>query len=792
MARAFCHLRGGIPLLLLVALWAAVPSAERGDDPAAVIIQCASSCEQTAAAIRAVGGNVTNRYENIQAIAATVPAERLADLATASARISRDYVASVPRSSHEAGPAGDVGLATSLGEFEATSLTAEHVAQMKDLALNGLNLDATTTGAGVIHAAGNRGEGIIVAVIDSGSANTPVEAPALAGSIIGGESLVPDDPLASATSRLNDPHGTRVASLVAGHGMFVLSNTSAFVRSLRLHAPNSVFACEGTDVPVPQCKIGSSVVPMVGAAPEAKIYAVKVAHRNGAGVPQSRLIAAMDRVLTLRRNFNAGMPSVPVAGDGSENNPFVFNSLKIDVVNMSIGGPTLFAGKSEGERLTLQMVQAGIIVIATAGNNGPAAMTLGNPGSGRGALAVGATSSFIHDRILRDVQFGVGLGVLLRPFAANQTAWFSSRGPTADGRVLPDMVANGMGVFAPAFNRLDLVSGTSYAAPTVSGAAALLRKHAPWATALQIRNALMESASVGAIGDGSSDIDRGRGALDVAAARALLDSAAVSEVLARGLGDERVSANIKSVGRSPISFLGGVYTDRVEGLLPSQVEHVFVPITVDTRSVRIRVTEIVSESPGEQNQVFGTDSVLVHVVDAPTSLARAHVAPETFVNVGAEFTVVVTDPQPGVMRIALAGASSNGAPVSATFTIERLRNEVSGKDTADSEIRQGQVIPVRLDVPAGTQTLRFDLSWDSDWGHYPTSDLDVVLTNPLGETMSVATIDSPERFTIQTPIPGRWTIAIHGFAVGPLGSSDDEDKFELRVFADGRLLRERD
>ena len=778
---------------MLVALWAATPAAEQGSDSAAVIIRCASSCDQTAAAIRAAGGKVTNRYENIEAIAATVPANRLADLATVagSQGLSRDYISSVPRSSQEVGPAGEVGLATSLSEFEATSLTAEHVAQLNDLALDGLNLDTTLTGASVLHAANNRGEGIVVAVIDSGSANAPVEAPALAGSIIGGESLVPDDPLASATSRLNDPHGTRVASLVAGHGLFVLSNTSAFVRSLRVHAPDSVIACQDTGVPVPSCKIGFSAVPMVGAAPAAKIYAVKVAHRNGAGVPQSRLIAAMDRVLTLRRNFNAGMPSVPVAGDGSEANPFVFNSLKIDVVNMSIGGPTLFAGNSEGERLTVQMLEAGIIVVATAGNSGPAAMTLGNPGSGRGALAVGAASSYIHDRILRDVQFGVGLGVLFRPFGQNQTAWFSSRGPTADGRVLPDLVANGMGVFAPAVSRLDLVSGTSYAAPTVSGAAALLRRHAPWATALQIRNALVESADATAIADGSSGIDRGRGALDVSAARALLDSAAVSEVLASGLADERVSANVKSAGLSPVAFVEGVYSKRAEGLLPSQVEHVFVPITRDTRSIRIRVSDIVSASPGEQNKVFGKDSVLLHVVDAPTSLARSHVPPETFIEVGNEFTFVITNPQPGLMRMGLAGASSNGAAVSATFTIERHRTDLSGKDTADDEIRQGDVIPVRIDVPAGTQTLRLDLSWDSDWGRYPTGDLDVVLTNPLGETTSVATIDSPERLTIQTPVPGTWTVAIHGFAVAPTRSSDEEDRFELRVFADGRLLRER-
>ena len=738
--------------------------------------------------MRAAGGRVTFKYENIRAIAATVPADRIATLANGGA-LSRDYVAPIPRASEEIGPAGEARMAvTALTDFETNALAGEDVAKVNEFAPNAYNLNNTLTGAVTLHAANNRGQGVIVAVIDSGTANTAL-APALAGSIIGGESLVPDDPIASATSRHNDPHGTRVASMVAGHGNFVFRNTSAFVRALQAHAPESVIPCQGASL-VLSCPLTSSVVPMTGTAPDAKIYAVKVADSRGGGVPESRLVAAMDRVLTLRRNFNAGMPSVPVAGDGSEDNPFVFNSLKIEVVNMSVGGPTLFAGHSVGERLTLEMLEAGIVVIATAGNNGPAAMTLGNPGSGRGTLAVGAMSSYIHERVLRDVQFGVGLGTLLRPFPFNQTASFSSRGPTADGRLSPDVVANGMGSFAPAANSLDLVTGTSYAAPTVAGAAALLRRHAPWASAAQIRNALIESANAAALGDGSATVDRGRGLLDIPAAAALLDSAATSETLAEGLAEERVATNVKAAGLSPIVFYAGTFSQRVQSLLPGQVAHFLVPTDSDTHQVRVHVTDIVAEAPGEENQVFG-DDVLVHVVDAPTSLARTHV--EAFID--ADNTFVVNRPQPGLMRVAIAGAFSNGGPVSATIKIERQRIDESGKSTANGKVVQSQVIPFLLDVPAGTQKLTLDLSWKSDWGRYPTADLDLQIVNPLGETTSITTLDSPERVSIQTPIPGRWTVSVHGFAVLAELSADPDDvaeePFDLRVFADERLLRPR-
>ncbi len=798
MARAYCLLRGGIPLFALLALWAATPSADRGEaGSAAVIIRCSDSCDDELAAIQSAGGHVTSKYENIRALAALVPLDRLADLAAVSGAgsLTRDHLVPLPTGADPIGPAGEARFgATGVGEFEQHALTADELAALDAFSLAGYSLNNAMTGAAALHAGNNRGQGVVVAVIDSGSANTAT-APALSGSILGGESLVVGDPVASATSRNNDPHGTRVASMIAGHGSFVFRNTSSFVQSLLAHAPASVIRCQTVSAPV-VCPANSSIVPMVGTAPDAKIYALKVADSRGGGVPESRLIAAMDRVLTLRRNFNAGIASVPVAGSGTEDNPFVYNSLKIDVVNMSVGGPTLFAGHTVGEQLTLQMLDAGIVVVATAGNNGPAALTLGNPGTGRGALAVGAMSSYVHERVLRDVQFGPGMGLLLRPSALNQTASFSSRGPTADGRMSPDLVANGMGSFAPAAGSLDLVSGTSYAAPTVAGAAALLRTHAPWASALQIRNALIESANPAAIGDGSTGVDRGRGFVDIQGAVALLNNSATADALAHGLREDRVLTNVKSLGFKPVRFTRGTFSTRVAGLRPGQVAHFFVPNDFDTGSVRIRVTDIVAEDPGNENAIFG-DDLFVQVVDAPTSLSRKHV--DEFIDADRQF--VVERPQPGLMRVALAGAFSNGGPVSATLTIQQHRAPHSGKTTASGSIGQSQLIPVRVNVPAGTEVLAIDLSWKSDWSRYPTADLDLVLVDPVGGSTSVTTLDSPERVVFTAPVPGVWTVYVHGFTILSYGYCHDgeecedeqeRERFELRVFADDEQLDDLD
>ena len=193
---------------------------------------------------------------------------------------------------------------------------------------------------------------------------------------------------------------------------------------------------------------------MVGTAPAAKIYALKVFPSQGGGAPESRIIAAMDRAITLRRNFNNGVPSVPVAGSGTEDSPFRFDSLNIKVVNMSLGGPTLFAGGDIEDQLTLAMLEVGITLVTSAGNDGFAAMTGGSPGTGIGSLTTGASSTPVHERILRDIQFAtlpVGIGQLYRPSNEVQTAYFSSRGPTADGRLDPDLSANGFASYVNVF-----------------------------------------------------------------------------------------------------------------------------------------------------------------------------------------------------------------------------------------------------------------------------------------------------------------------------------------------------
>jgi hypothetical protein len=750
--------RAALATTLCVLLLPLLAAAEDGES---VIVRAPKPYTSISALVASLGGRVDYKYENVDALAVTIPRARLAALGAAVGpeAITKDNLMAPPRPLERVDiPADD--------QQGGQSLTGAELVQLAS-APEDYNFNNDLIHATELQSQGHLGTGITVAVIDTGTANNAAVVPALAGRVIGGENFVPGAAEKSATSTHNGDHGTWVGTVIAGHAVFGLKNTSMLVGSLKTNAPTAVLGPCPSAPPTVLCG-----VPMVGVAPFASIYALKVFAAAGGGAPESRIIAAMDRVITLRRNFNHGMSQTPISGDGTEDNPNVYQALKIDVVNMSLGGPTLFAARDLEDQLTLKMIDVGIVVAASAGNDGFAAMTGSSPATGLGSLTVGAANSATHERILRDMQHGVGTGKLWRPTVHTQTADFSSRGPTADGRVDPDLTANGFAIYAQGTRGgISLVSGTSFSGPMVAGAAALLVGAFPSATPFQIRDALILSANPNAIGDGSGPIDQGHGLLDVAAAAATLSGGVPDGKIQEELATPVLALNILKAGFEPILFRNDRFTAHVADLRPGQVIQFFVPSDVRTDQLTVTLSNITPELPAAQQNMFFGDDIFLNVVDAPTSLGVFRLS--QFVN--ANSTSIIDNPQTGLVRVALQGDSTNAGKISADVTIERVR-ALQGRPSAVGRIAEGEDVVYEVAIPAGAALAVFETSWLATWARYPTNDLDMVLFNPSGKVnVTGAASNSPERVEISKPAAGTWTVVIQGLSVHAPGSDGDDD-----------------
>ena len=88
---------------------------------------------------------------------------------------------------------------------------------------------------------------------------------------------------------------------------------------------------------------------MIGTAPRSSIYALRVFGATG-GAPTSRIIAAIERAIELRELFDAGLP-------GGQN---------IKVVNMSLGGSTVAAGRDLMDQAADALLAHDIVAVIAA------------------------------------------------------------------------------------------------------------------------------------------------------------------------------------------------------------------------------------------------------------------------------------------------------------------------------------------------------------------------------------------------------------------------------------------
>ncbi len=194
---------------------------------------------------------------------------------------------------------------------------------------------------------------------------------------------------------------------------------------------------------------------MLGLCPQIQLYDLRVLDANGGG-DEFSVLAALQFIRYL--NSRSHQPIIQGVN--------LSISIPHDVSNYACGRTPVC---NEVERLHA----SGVLIVAAAGNDGYVQyltrkgesnayrnISITDPGNAESILTVGATHRS------RPHSYGV--------------SYFSSRGPTGDGRVKPDLVAPGEKIKGPApgrsYARLD---GTSMAAPHISGAAALLMSRHP-------------------------------------------------------------------------------------------------------------------------------------------------------------------------------------------------------------------------------------------------------------------------------------------------------------------------
>lgn len=752
MCKRVFHLSRVACAFAAIALLALPVSAER------VLIRAAKPYDNLVAAIQQNGGTVTHQFKYVQGIAADIPSAALARITAMlpAGAVSKDLVVALPR------PADSLASRRLQAQSDTMSIPADSVQALgaaEVAALSASSPDAylinnAGTGVSSLIAGGYAGQGVIVAVIDSGI-RPGFPHISLDGSVIGCEDFVGD--ANGCSNAANDGHGTFVAGMISANVVFSFGTASATRNAVLAECP-ACFANPPTN----------TQIPMIGSAPFSSIYAFRVFGPTG-GAPTSRIIAAAERVIELKELYDAGNPA----------------GRNIQVANFSLGGPTLFPGMDLFDKTIDVMLAKNIVPVISAGNAGPSSLTVGSPGTSISAITVGAASIAINERILRRLQLGSVNGPLYRPFLGTQMAYFSSRGPNADGRTDPDVVASGFANYGQGFGAtagsISIASGTSFSAPTVAGIAAVLRQRHPGATARQIRNAILASANPAGLADGSVEMDRGRGFVNAPAASSLLSGGMVPDTLdTSSPSNTNVKVNIER-GTS-LKVRDGSISENAVNLKPGQRHDVLYRVQANTKQVVVVVSGFSAAlPPAQQNQLFG-DDILLAIHSAKTSaIGEGDYQVFDFTRGG---TYVVDNPEAGIMRITLNGDWTNAGAVSARVSVFSLTDPVP-QLTSQGKVDNGDLIVIPINVPAGVSKAEFRLGWREDWSSYPANDVDLILVSPSGTAnLNGATLSNPENVVVDNPAQGQWLALVSGFEV--YGGSD---KYELRVALDGKVVK---
>ncbi|MGX1269997.1 S8 family serine peptidase [Streptomyces phaeoluteigriseus] len=446
----------------------------------------------------------------------------------------------------------------------------------------------------------------------------------------------------------------------------------------------------------------------------------------------------------------------------------------VDIVNMSIGGlPALNDGNNARAELYTRLIDTyGVQLVISAGNEGPGANTIGDPGLADKVISVGAAIS--KETWAANYGSQVTKKYALLPF--------SSRGPREDGGFTPTLVAPGASIntiqtWLPGAPVADagytlpagygMLQGTSMSSPQAAGASALLLSAAKQKriklTPADLRTALTSTADHI---KGLQAYEEGAGAIDIVDAwDAIEDGATAHEYTVKAPVDTALDAALKTPG-----FGTGIY-DREGGLKAGQKKTYDVTITRTTGADKaIRHELHLANNAAGAFRIVGSDEVRLPLNKPVTVKIQA--APKS---AGIKSAILeVDDPRTEGTDKLVLNTVVVSTPVAHTFS-------------ARSTVQRNSSQHYFLTVPEGASSLEVAIGGLKD-----KSQTRFISIHPYG----VAVEDSatiycynnyldgngcrPDARSYADPQPGVWEIEVESRRTSPL--LDNPYKLDVTVF----------